>query len=124
MQESRILFLEYDRINAALICEKLSECGYNVFQVHSASDAYLYLDQRRPLSVLITGIDLGSGDDGFAAARYARALYPALKVIYVSAANLLADAAERVAGSTFLAKPYRAADLLRELVGTGRLEIS
>jgi CheY-like chemotaxis protein len=120
VHNERVLFLEDDRVSAAVSCATLSDHGYNVVQVHDAAAAYLELDQGKPLSVLMTDINLGPGDDGFAAARYARALYPDLSVIYMSAVNILAYGDERASGSTFLAKPYRQADLLRALTRTGR----
>lgn len=93
-------------------------------EVHSSADAYSVIDKREPLTALVTDINLGPGADGFAAARYARAAYPDLKVIYMSALSILRHAVERVPGSEFVAKPFEPAAIRRALARVGRHAVS
>ena len=124
MHTEHVLFLEDDRIGAAVNCIELRECGWNVVEAHSSADAYSIIDKREPLTALVTDANLGPGADGFATARYARAAYPDLKVIHMSALGILRYAAERVSGSEFVAKPFEPAAIRRALARVGRHAVS
>jgi len=115
MHNERVLFLEDDRICAAATCASLRDYGCNVVETHNAAEAYAIIDEHPSLTALVTDINLGPGEDGFATARYARAAYPGLSVIYTSALNILRYAAERVPGSEFITKPFETSAIVRAL---------
>ncbi len=124
MESLRVIFLEDDRICASVNCTALRDNGFDVIETHTAVEAYSVIDQGEPLAALVTDINLGPGDDGFAAARYARAAYPDLPVIYISALNILRFDTGRLGGSAFIAKPFRPEAIIRALTRASRLAVS
>ena len=62
--------------------------------------------QPHHLDALVTDIDLGPGDNGFAVAKCARAMDPNLLVIFISGMGPARLASERVEPSVFIAKPF------------------
>jgi DNA-binding LytR/AlgR family response regulator len=71
---------------------------------------------------MLTDINLPGGSDGFALARAARVLRPALPVVYASGRYGGAEEGQAVDGSRFLAKPFTpslAAAVLHDLIAPG-----
>ncbi len=106
MHGPRILFVEDNVFCAIETCEALREYGYNMVEVHNASDAMRVIEDQARLSALVTDVDLGPGADGFQIARCARAVYPDLPVVFISASAGARHPTEGVAGSQFIAKPF------------------
>jgi CheY-like chemotaxis protein len=115
MRHKRIIFVDDDQFTAAVSCETLREHGYSVLELHSAAEALGAIDAREPLFALVTDINLGPGIDGFDIARYARAAYADLPVVYISGLNAPRHAGEGVDGSTFIPKPYDVAGIIGAL---------
>lgn len=115
MRNKRVIFVDDDLLTAAMSCEALRDHGYSVLELHSAAEALGAIDAREPLFALVTDINLGCGIDGFEIARYARAAYADLPVVYISGLNASRHAGEGVDGSTFIPKPYDVARIIKAL---------
>ena len=111
----RILFVEDNRISSLLVCLILREAGYDVVEAFCAQEAVEVIDKHEHLSALITDINLGVGGDGFDVARSARAAYPGLPVVYISAAAAARFAIEGVERSEFIDKPFHPALMIAAL---------
>ena len=115
MAVPRILFVEDNRISSLLNCLVLREVGYDVIEAFCAEEALEIIDKHEPLSALITDINLGIGGDGFDVARHARAAYPRLPVVFISAAAAARFALEGVERSEFIDKPFHPARMMEAL---------
>ncbi|CAN5882077.1 response regulator [soil metagenome] len=106
MSSGRILFVDDNFICSFENCEILREEGFSVLPVYSAPAAFEHINRHQYLTALVTDIDLGPGDDGFAVARWARAAYPDLPVVFISGTAQGRHLAEGVRDSEFLSKPF------------------
>ena len=106
MQAQQILFVEDDPIAGLSTSEFIRDRGFRVVDACCAEEAKRVIDRYSYLSALVTDIELGAGDDGFALARQARAAYPDLPVVFISGTAASRHATEGVEGSVFLNKPY------------------
>jgi CheY-like chemotaxis protein len=106
MHSLRALLVEDDCVINADICGVLEDLGIFVTSVFSADTAIAAIDQAEYLKVLVTDIDLGEGMNGFDVAHHARDRYPNLPVVFISGTMGSRHAAEGVAGSEFVAKPF------------------
>ena len=113
-----ILFVEDNRISSLLNCLVLRDAGFEVIEAFCAEEAVEVIDKHGPLSALVTDINLGPGGDGFHVARCARAAYPRLPVVYISAAAAARFAAEGVERSEFIDKPFHPARMMEALERT------
>ena len=100
-----VLFVEDEFLISEWVTQALSEQGFCVQAVSTAGRALTAL-RSAPVDVLFTDINLPGDMDGVALARRAREMQPHLPVVYASARTQMLDPAERVPGSTFIAKPY------------------
>ncbi len=118
MPQEHILFVE-DTPGISLINSVfLREYGYRVTEASCAADALDQINRREPLTALVTDINLGLGQDGFDVARHARAVYPHLPVIFISALNKERHRFEGVRGSEFIAKPFYPRQIVDALIRT------
>ncbi len=106
MTNLRILFVEDNRISSMISCAVLRDAGYDVVEAYDAAEARSFIEQHDRLAALVTDINLGRGEDGFDVARHARAAYPGLPVVFVSAAAGSRVLREGVDPNQFVAKPY------------------
>ena len=111
----RILFVEDNRISSLLNCLVLRDAGFDVVEAFCAEEAVEIIDRHEPLSALVTDINLGLGGDGFHVARCARAAYPHLSVVFISAAAAARFALEGVEYSEFIDKPFHPARMMEAL---------
>jgi CheY-like chemotaxis protein len=111
----RLLLVEDDYVINADLCGVLEDMGVSVTSVHTANDAVAALDTDEYLKALLTDIDLGVGLNGFDVARHGREVYPHLAVVYVSGTLISRYAAQGVAGSEFVAKPFHPREIRRAL---------
>jgi CheY-like chemotaxis protein len=94
----------------------LALAGYTAIAAASAEEALAALRQEPPPDLLFTDIVIGRGSNGFELAQRAILLRPGLKVLYATGyAWNLDDLHAAVPGSRLMMKPYRAAQLLREV---------
>jgi CheY-like chemotaxis protein len=122
MLEPRVLFVEDNFFCNMESCEFLRENGFIVIPAYCALAALEVIRRHERISALVTDIDLGPGRDGFEVARYARAAYPDLPVVYISSAERLRYAPERVAGAQFISKPYHPRQIIEALGRATHLE--
>lgn len=106
MNAHQILFVEDDPIISMSASEFIRDRGFRVLGADCVLDALEVIERHGYLSALVTDIDLGPGQDGFALAREARTAYPHLPVVFVSGTAAARHAAEGVDGSVFINKPY------------------
>ena len=111
----RILFVDDNFICNLETREFLQAQGVAVEPAYCAAAALEALARGNRLSALVTDIDLGNGPDVFAVARQARAAYPGLPVVFISAAMGPRVASEGVPGSEFIAKPFHPSQVLAAL---------
>jgi len=100
----------------------MQESGFSVESVYSGPEAIEAIDRLDPLTALLTDIDLGAGPDGFDLARHARHFYPHLPVVFVSGTMGAHHAANGVARSIFIAKPFVPRQVIDALDQVIRLE--
>lgn len=114
-QNSTVLVVEDEWLIRELIAEVLGTEGYDVLEAADADEAIRLIGCER-IDLLFTDIDLGPGPDGVTLARAARAARPDLKVVYASGRRQRLEPELSVAGSVFMAKPYRPTDV-RHVIG-------
>ena len=82
---SSVLVVEDDPNVRTMLDELLQDQGLDVWSVPDDLSAYQVLTQEaQRISVLLTDINLGAGNDGFDIARRARGLNAAIRVIFIS----------------------------------------
>jgi DNA-binding response OmpR family regulator len=109
----RILVVEDELMLGKTIAEALEEAGFAVLTAASAEEAEVVLS-RESVDVLFTDIDLG-GRDGCDLAARALEANADLPVILTSGRSRRCHGDRMPAGTSFLAKPYRVADLISEI---------
>ncbi len=117
MNAHQILFVEDDPIIGMSTSEFIRDRGFKVLDADCAVDALTVIERHGYLSALVTDIDLGPGQDGFALARQARTAYPRLPVVFISGTAAARHAAEGVEGSLFISKPYHPRQVVEALNG-------
>ena len=120
MSKNTILFAEDDHVLNMATSGDLEEHGLSVDSVYSGRAAMEAIGRHGYITALLTDVDLGAGPDGFDVARHARALHPALPVVYVSGTMATQHAIEGVEGSLFVAKPFhprQITDALDQVMG-------
>lgn len=124
MHAQQVLFVEDDVIVRQAASDFLRDRGFRVLEAEGPSPVADLLDRRPYLSGLVTDIDLGEGEDGFAVARQIRAAYPLIPVVFVSAAAAVRHAAEGVEGSQFIQKPYHPRQIIDALCELARPRVA
>jgi CheY-like chemotaxis protein len=106
------LVVEDDALQRAMAAKLLQECGMGVIQCESAEAALRVLEKMGGCcSLMFTDINLSGRIDGVELARFARHRCPNLRVVVTSG---LAPKTGLPDGATFMLKPWRPDDLLRE----------
>src|SRR6185369_1794088 len=97
--------------------QMLEEFGYKVEVAGTGPAALALLSSGFKPQLLITDVVLPQDPSGFELAAQARALMPALKVLFMSAyaEDLMAKRPEAVARDPLLSKPFRPTDLARSV---------
>ena len=110
-----ILVVDDDEAICDLMAETLAP--HTVLLAITGEDALRILRSSTPVDVLLTDVVLPGRYDGFALARQAKALRPALKVFYASGyySNLPAGGDDDTFYGTFIAKPFRVSELRAEM---------
>jgi CheY-like chemotaxis protein len=105
------LVVEDDAIQREYAVTLLEESEMGVIQCNNAEAALRVLQRMGDcVSLIFTDVNLGGATDGLELARFAKANFPNIHVIVTSGT----PRAGLPDGTTFLAKPWRALDVLRE----------
>jgi CheY-like chemotaxis protein len=103
LMPATVLLVEDEPLISDLVCDVLTESGFDVHLEDTADGALKYLEGGHEIDVLFTDINLPGEIDGAELAARARALRPELPVIYTSGR---ASPGELVPRSVFVNKPY------------------
>ena len=99
-----VLVVEDETLVREMMVMELEEAGFSVLEAEDGDAAMAIVAGDGPIDLLFTDIRLGNGPDGWAVALQARALRPALRVIY--ATGYAPDVPDLVEGGRFFKKPY------------------
>lgn len=111
----RVLVVEDEPSVRMVLTEALEDAGFEIMEACDGTEALKLIQDPGGMQIVVTDINM-PGLNGFDVANQARALYPSLPVIFVSA--LIHQASERNMASPcrWLTKPFR----IDVLVGTVR----
>ena len=111
-QEKRYaLVVEDDEVQRQMVRTILESNGFEVLQSDTAEAAQIILEEvGHDLSLLVTDIRLKGDMPGSQLAKFARQLFPNIKLVVTSGKEwpVLPE------GATFLRKPWKPLDLIRE----------
>ncbi len=101
----RVLVVEDEPLICLDTADALERQGFEVATALSGEDALRRLCDGLPIDILFTDMNLAGLMDGATLAAHARALLPALVVVYTSGS--MNAVPHGVPGSVFVPKPYR-----------------
>jgi CheY-like chemotaxis protein len=96
-----------------LVSELLTEHGYRVLKASDPSDALALVARDAEIGLLLTDVVMPGGMNGVELAERVRRRRPKLPILYISGYATAWD--PQVTHGKLLAKPWHAADLLREV---------
>jgi DNA-binding response OmpR family regulator len=112
-RRTRVLVVEDELLIGEIAGEALEEAGFRSLVAASAEEAEVILS-REAVDVLFTDINLG-GRDGFHLAERAVSMQPGLEVVFASGKSRRCHGNRILDDASFLAKPYRLAELVAEI---------
>jgi CheY-like chemotaxis protein len=114
-----ILVVEDEPLVRDLNLDILQEAGFRIIDAADADQAFEILKRRPDVSVVLTDVDMPGSINGFEFARLVAQGWPEVKLLVVSG-KMRPEPGDLPEGSTFIAKPYRADDLVSELTRLSR----
>jgi CheY-like chemotaxis protein len=114
-----ILIVEDEFLLRLDSAEMLESAGFEVIQAGDADEAIAILTARSDIHVVFTDVQMPGSMDGLKLARFVRNRWPPIKIVATSGHVHIEDD-DLPAGSVFLPKPYRGAEVvaaLRQLTG-------
>ena len=109
-----VLFVEDEPLIRMIGSEVLSDDGYDVLEASTAWEALNILEDSAPVGVLVTDIRMPGHMNGIELARAVHKRWPNIKLLLTSGDTILTS--EEIPDSGhFLAKPYQAEQLRREV---------
>ncbi len=99
-----VLIVEDEALVREVAVAEFTDAGFVVIEAIDGPSALSHLGPGAAIDVLFTDIRLPGTLDGWAIARYARSVHPALPVIY--ATGFPGDGLAMVEGGRFIGKPY------------------
>jgi CheY-like chemotaxis protein len=115
MSNDPILFVDDDLMSRLLSCAVLRDCGFNVLEARSYTEACRLIQEQPCLAALVTALDLASEGDGFELSRCARAANARILVVYLAGADVHRYVAEGVSESRFIPRPFDPYQIVRTL---------
>jgi CheY-like chemotaxis protein len=109
---STILVVEDDFDVRQVVREYLQQRDYTVIEADNAATALAILQSDAFIDLLLTDIVMPGSSDGFALAREARRLRPAIRVLHITGHSDLIDAQPGEVQEDILRKPLRRSELL------------
>ena len=119
-QVQPILVVEDDALIRMNLVDALEDGGFMVHESMDGGTAVTEIDKCDFLRGLVTDIRLGSELDGWDVARHARAKFPSIGVVYVTADSVEAWSYKGVPNSVVLQKPYANGQLMDAVAGSLR----
>ncbi len=112
-----ILLVEDDEMVRRYASHQLAALGYGVIEAANGTAAIEVVQSKVHIDLLFTDVVMPGGLSGHQLAEAARAVRPALKVLYTSgyAENVIVHHGRLDAGVRLLKKPYHRADLARQV---------
>jgi CheY-like chemotaxis protein len=109
-----VLIVEDEFLLLMDAAEMIEEAGFEVVQAANADEAIAILKVRPDIHVVFTDIQMPGSMDGLKLARFVRDRWPPIKIIATSGRIPVKDD-DLPAGSLFLPKPYRGAEVVAAL---------
>jgi two-component system, response regulator PdtaR len=109
-----ILIVEDEFLLRMDSAEVIENAGFEVIQAANADEAIAILTERPNIHVVFTDIQMPGSMDGLKLARFVRDRWPPIKILATSGLVRVKDD-ESPAGSVFLPKPYRGAEVVATL---------
>jgi DNA-binding response OmpR family regulator len=113
MPNLRVLVVEDEHVNRAIMAEALADAGFKVDEAASADEAVRLLDIDG-YGLVVTDIHMPGRLDGIDLAQHLHSQHPALPIVFVTGRP---DVLARLRGTnirgTSLAKPFALAELVR-----------
>jgi CheY-like chemotaxis protein len=112
-----VILIVEDEFLLRLDSAEIESAGFEVIQAANADEAIAILKARPDIHVVFTDIQMPGSMDGLKLARFVRDRWPPIKIVATSV-HVTVDEDDLPAGSVFLPKPYRGAQVvatLREL---------
>jgi two-component system, response regulator PdtaR len=109
-----ILIVEDEFLLRRDSAEVIENAGFEVIQAANADEAIAILTERPNIHVVFTDIQMPGSMDGLKLARFVRDRWPPIKILATSGLVRVKDD-ELPAGSVFLPKPYRGAEVVATL---------
>ena len=106
-----VLLVEDEVLISNLVAGELSEHGFAVHEVTTATEALHYINDGGAIDVLFTDVNLPGSIDGTELAIRVRAMRPELPIVYASGRYGAGGLGRMVSRSVFLPKPYRPAEV-------------
>ena len=110
-----ILVAEDDALIRMVICDVLTDHGFEPAEAASTAEALALIEAREDLETALIDIDLADHGGGYLVARRMRERRPEARIVYTSGGARADYSRERVDGATFVPKPYHA-DLVCHLI--------
>lgn len=110
LKRASILVVEDETLVRMTTAEILLDAGFRVLEACSALEAVTALEGRDDIAAIFSDIEMPPGMDGIALAGLVRARWPEVGVVLTSG-RVAPDGAD----VPFLAKPYRAAELVAQI---------
>ncbi len=119
-----VLIVEDEEMVREVAAAEFADAGFTVIEAGTGAVALALLEGGAAVDLLFTDVRLPGDMDGWAVARQARALHPALPVMY--ATGFPGDRLAMVEGGQLVGKPYRlpviVAQARRLIDGRGALD--
>lgn len=109
-----VLVVEDEPLVRTYAAEVLMDAGCRVFEACHAQDALAILGERHDIEIVMTDIEMPGELDGLALAAAISARWPEI-VILVNSGRLRPEPDALPIGAGFIAKPYLAGELVRQL---------
>lgn len=109
-----VLVAEDEALTRMAMVATLREAGYDTIEAISGPRAMLALEETAAVRVLLTDIAMPLGFDGITLAACVRRRWPDVGIVMTSG-EVRPVPGDVPAGARFLAKPYRAAELLEAI---------
>jgi CheY-like chemotaxis protein len=115
MRDERVLIVEDDPLVMDSARELFQAMGYSTLQANDGTAALRILQRDGQVDVLFSDVMMPNGMTGLELAREVRQRYPGIKIILASGFPQPAMQAQGLEEFAFVGKPYRLADLARQL---------